>query len=311
MPRVARQDYAIDISSGGWWSTTTHAFDGVRSPQSPRSVGSFGTGRRFPPQRRAADSRESARSARSLGSSSVGMPEFCESEVFGADGRDGVAASPSLRLDGKMEHRFSVDLPIEKRQGDGGLSHSINRWLDRGSGLPRDFRHIRPRPSSPVAASKRPLDLEEYAIGDHVTPRPGVKSFEYGGFAAARVEPGSMVGVVRVGGNDVMVDFAMPPTEWDPEPRPTRLWLRASELRLVKVAAEAQAEAEAAAAAAAAEEAAAAELAALHAKLAAASEAVAPPLPLAAVGATDEEEEKEKEEEEEEEEGQLQPEPYH
>ena len=141
MPRVRPST----TNGGGWWGNTMHAFDGVRSPRSPgtprsaRSVGSFGTSPRFS-QRRQTDSRESAQSL----ASSEGVQDFRVSQVFGSHSLN--STTSSLRLDGKMEHRFEVKLPIEKRQGDGGLSSSIAHWLDRGSSLPRDFRHIHLRP---------------------------------------------------------------------------------------------------------------------------------------------------------------------
>ena len=95
-----------------------------------------------------------------------------------------------------MEHRFEVKLPIEKRQGDGGLSSSVTHWLDRGSGLPRDFRHIHLRPSPPVVKEKPRLDLEAYAVGDRVTPRPGTDAFTYGGNAQQCNVKSGMIGEV-------------------------------------------------------------------------------------------------------------------
>lgn len=184
--------------------------------------------------------------------------------------------SSSLRLDGQLDHRCAVNLPIEKRQGDGGLSVSVARWLERGSSLPRDFRHIHVRSTSLVVKEKPRRDLAAYAVGDRVTPRPGTQSFTYGGTAQQCNVQSGMIGEVMAAiqgsdGCDVMVDFPMPPTEWDSAPRPMRLWMRASELRLVQVAADVVAQAEAAAAKEAAEVVVAAEPEALHAKLEAAA----------------------------------------
>ena len=161
--------------------------------------------------------------------------------------------SSSLRLDGQLDHRFAVNLPIEKRQGDGGLCPSITRWLARGSSLPRDYRHIHLRSTSPVVKEKPRRDLEAYAVGDRVTPRPGTRSFAYGGTAQQCNVQSGMIGEVMAAiqgsdGCDVMVDFPMPPTEWDSAPRPIRLWMKAGELRLVQVAADSAAQAKAAAA---------------------------------------------------------------
>eukprot|EP01045_Picozoa_sp_COSAG04_P009934 COSAG04_NODE_594_length_12270_cov_52.568975_4_plen_404_part_00 len=213
----------VGSSATAWWGSTTHAYDGVRVPNPPTTPQHSASS---PSLRGVRD--QARRSLASGGSLSRGSASTSRLPTPASGG----ARSPRSPRHGgghspRKPHEFAVKLPIEARQGDGGISATIRPWLGyHGASLPRDFKHVLPVPSPPKVKIKPSPDQDFYEIGDTVCLRPGVASLAFGG-SIEEIGGPDAVGVVvqHHRGEDVLVQWG--------EPLNARVWSTPAELRLV------------------------------------------------------------------------------